>query len=224
MEYRDIAEQVRQSDSYNVLKTVIGAMKGKTFHHGYHILYDLRTLLGGEPKTYLEIGSYCGASACLMLQHQLPTRVICIDPLNLPAAHFGATESQGDVLRYNINRFNKFTREVAIYRNHSTDPDLHEKLKGEKVDILFIDGDHAGNVVINDFVYFHQMVNPGGFIVFDDYLDVVGCPQVRPAVDHICAKIKEHDLPFDQIGLIRNYQNAEPVEFDMLNEFILGRR
>lgn len=171
----------------------------------------------------MEIGSYCGASACLMLKHHLPTNVICIDPLNLPTTHYGVDESQEDVLRFNLEKFNIFNREFVIYKNYSTDLELHKKLEGAKVDILFIDGDHERIAVQKDFINFHGRVNPGGFIIFDDYLDAKHSPEVRGSVDYICEKIKENNLPYEQIGLIRNYQNAKPVEFGMLNEFILKR-
>jgi hypothetical protein len=62
---------------------------------------------------------------------------------------------------------------VEILKNYSNDTNLINKLKANntKVDILFIDGDHTRQAVINDWNNFKDFVNPGGFICFDDYYD-----------------------------------------------------
>jgi hypothetical protein len=49
-----------------------------TFHHHYHILYDIANTFGDKKINYVEIGSYAGGSSCLMLQ-RLNTTVISVD-------------------------------------------------------------------------------------------------------------------------------------------------
>ena len=86
-------EQInKESDSLEQLNKVNS--KIKHFHTDTHILYDIRTFLGQLPKHYVEIGSYTGSSACLMLQHRFNTHVTCIDPLNLPASHFNGNKKE----------------------------------------------------------------------------------------------------------------------------------
>jgi hypothetical protein len=49
-----------------------------SFHHHYHILYDISNIIKKETINYLEIGAYAGASAALML-HNPKVNVISID-------------------------------------------------------------------------------------------------------------------------------------------------
>lgn len=218
----NLNRKFKRSKSYNKLKPITEEIP--TFHHHYHILHDLRNQLGYF-KVYMEIGSYCGASASLMLQHPDRTHVICIDPLNLPKNRFNGTKDQYNTLKDNLDKYKEGTKsEYTIYKNFSNDKELLQKLKDNntKVDLLFIDGDHRYNGVINDFWNYHEFVNPGGFIVFDDYLDHKYCPQVKRAVDDIVKTIQEKNLPYEIIGSLPNYQNAkmEPQQ-ENLNEFIL---
>ena len=54
------------SESLEKNKMIADNMEGTTFHFHTHILYDIRTKLGDGDITYLEIGSYCGASISLI--------------------------------------------------------------------------------------------------------------------------------------------------------------
>ena len=45
-------------ESLNILRDVNSRNKLKKFHEWTHILYGIRTLMGPEIKTYMEIGSY----------------------------------------------------------------------------------------------------------------------------------------------------------------------
>jgi hypothetical protein len=51
-------------------------------------------------KIYTEIESYCGGSACLMLQHDYETELNLIDPLHV-------LPNQSEILTKNILKFNK---------------------------------------------------------------------------------------------------------------------
>ena len=59
-------------------------MSGIAFHSYMHMLYDIRSLMGPDDKTYLEIGSFCGFSCSLMLSHPYDTTLYCIDPFKEP--------------------------------------------------------------------------------------------------------------------------------------------
>jgi len=223
-----VDKQLETSTSYDIFKRIIDEMKGRTFHHHAHILYDIRTLLGDEKKTYLEIGSYCGASASLVIQHPFSTHVCCIDPLNLPHSHYCEKDSQRKVLEDNLERF-KGENSFELFQAYSNDPTLIKQITDRdiEIDLLFIDGDHSRRGVLNDFYIYHSFVKSGGFIVFDDYLDKYSSPQVRIAVDEIVNDITKNNLPYEVIGSLRNYQNAffgTSVSSDFLNEFILYKK
>ena len=56
----------------------------RNFHEATHVLYDLRSFIGERRAKYLEIGSYTGVSASLMLDHPYPTHVTAVDPCVCP--------------------------------------------------------------------------------------------------------------------------------------------
>jgi hypothetical protein len=141
-----IKKQIIESNSNEIVKNISNTMFGKTFHHHYHILYDIRTLLGKEKKVYTEIGTFCGGSTSLMLHHDYETEINCIDPLHV-------LTNQLDILKKNIEKYNKNNYKVNIHQKYSNDINFLNKLSTDnfRTDILFIDGDHTYNGVLNDF-------------------------------------------------------------------------
>ena len=215
-----LEELIKTSNSLDILRNVNKTFNDRKFHEFTHILYDVRTILGEYKKTYLEIGSYVGSSASLMLQHQYPTKIICIDPLVLSPKHFNGSKSQELTLKENIKKNNIYSYEVDINKNYSTDENVIIKLKNEKIDILFIDGDHRYKGVIADWNNYKDLVVSGGYIIFDDYLDWKHSPDVKKAVDDI---VKDLDKSkYKIIGSLPNYQNALAViPIKNSNEFII---
>jgi predicted O-methyltransferase YrrM len=70
-------------DSLDLVLEITKKINNQTFHHHYHILYDIANTFDGEIN-YVEIGCYAGGSACLMLQRP-KTNVVSIDlgkPIN----------------------------------------------------------------------------------------------------------------------------------------------
>lgn len=190
----------------NISKTV------KTFHHHFHVLYDIASLFEG-PINYVEIGCYDGASACLMLQRP-QTNVFSIDT----GTPIPPGQAYGNVLRHNTlgNRF-------EYLQGSSHDPNVLSKLKmsmNGKIDILFIDGGHGYNDVIQDYTMYAGLVKRGGFIVFDDYLDHEFSPEVRPAVDKIVAGTGGD---YEIVGSLKNEIGAFPAEIKESNCFILKK-
>ena len=173
-----------------------------TFHHYHHILWDIAQLYGDKPITYVEIGCYAGASACLMLQRP-NTTVISVD-YGKPILPKIAIEN----INANIQHGNTHTYICGDSRYISTRQKLIDTLKGNWIDILFIDGGHEFQLVIDDFTNYNDLVKKEGFIVFDDY-DVVGCsPEVPIAVDYL-----------DKIGMFVGYKLRERFT----NEYILEK-
>jgi predicted O-methyltransferase YrrM len=202
----------------NIVKNISMNMKGSTFHHHYHILYTLCSLIKKETVVYTEIGTFNGGSLCLMLQHPSKISCVSIDPFHLNRTNVMIVEE--NIKKFNINNY-----EVELTKKFSTDSSLINNLKVRnfQTDILFIDGDHSYKSVIHDFTIFSDFVSEGGFIVFDDYHDSIHSPQVRSAVDDIVTKIKENNLPYEIIGSPLNFDNVYPSELTYLNEFILRK-
>ena len=184
----------------------------KTFHHHFHILYDLGKTFE-RPITYLEIGCYAGASACLMLQ--IPgSAIYCVDG--------GEPISPAEACN-NMSKFNVHGNYFQYVKGNSHSKEIIRKIRRmipQGVDILFIDGGHSFNDVILDFNAYSEIVNPGGYIVFDDYQDWQYSPEVRPAVDKIVSEISGYEV----IGVIKNEVGAKPKEVSDSNCFILKKR
>jgi cephalosporin hydroxylase len=214
----ELKKIIENSDSVNIVSKISNKMSGNTFHHHYHILYDIRTLLGKEKKIYTEIGTYCGGSLSLMLQHDYETEINCIDPLHV-------VQNQEDIVSKNVEQFNIHNYKVNIHKKFSTDFHFISYLKSInfKTDILFIDGDHRFDAVISDFNIFKDFVNPGGYIIFDDYFDSVYSPEVKFAVDSIVTNIDKSE--YSVIGTFPNIHKAHDLSnMSMLNEYILQKK
>jgi hypothetical protein len=97
-----------------------------------------------------------------MLQHPLPIQCISIDPFHLDRTNIS-------IVKENISKFNIHNYKVTLTEKFSTDKAFINDLclKGFVTDILFIDGDHSYQGVIDDFNNFNEFVSIGGFIVFD---------------------------------------------------------
>lgn len=214
----ELVNAIKNSNSEQIVNNISKNMHGSTMHHHYHILYDIRTLLGPTKKIYTEIGSYNGGSLSLMLSHDYNTEMFCIDPLHLE-------RTSRSIIEKNIEKYNKNNYKVNILQDFSTDANLLKKLEENnfKTDILFIDGDHSYDGVIKDFYNFEKFVNPGGYIIFDDYEDFNDSPDVKIAVNNI---VKDIDTTkYDIIGSLDNIKNAHDlIGLKKLNEFILKKK
>jgi predicted O-methyltransferase YrrM len=217
-------------ESLNILRDVNSRNKLKKFHEWTHILYGIRTIMGSDIKTYMEIGSYIGSSASLVLRNPFPTNLICIDPCNLPPSHYGGTKSQDETLLHNIKNNNIHNYNIKLCKKYSNDTILLKQFNdtNTKVDILFIDGAHDYNGVVNDWRNYNGFVNSGGYIIFDDYNDHKYSPEVKHAVDEIVKHIDP--VVYEIIGSPLNtlddvsvgYNNTYGLKYS--NEFILRKK
>lgn len=117
-----------------------------------------------NPKTILEIGT-CDAGTLFIWANIAKNKVITCD-------------IHGN--KYRSEFYNSFPPEnsgckVKTLIGNSHDPEfkvkVEEELQGEKVDFLFIDGDHTEKGVEQDFNDYRCFVRPGGIIAFHDILE-----------------------------------------------------
>lgn len=173
-----------------------------TFHHHYHILFDIASSFESIKKVrYLEIGCYGGASAALVASRP-NTHVISVD-VGRPIPMEYAVES------VNAHKHNSSTFKYIL--GNSCDPqtmyDVHIANDSHQFDVLFIDGDHSRQAVITDYLLYSPLLGCGGFLIFDDYRDAESSPQVRMAVDELISRY--HDC-WEIFGTIPNVFNAHP--------------
>jgi predicted O-methyltransferase YrrM len=199
--------------SLDITRDISTKINNLTFHHHYHIIYDvLNSYNKSSVVNYVEIGCYGGGSACLALQRP-NTNVISID-LGDPIPK--------NIVIENTTKLNIHNNKYIYLQGNSQTYEMVNQLKHEidNIDLLFIDGDHFYQGVINDFMLYHDLVNTGGYILFDDYNDAEHSPEVKLAVDDI---IKSHLDAYDIIGTLPNTLGARPEEMQSGNVFILRK-
>jgi cephalosporin hydroxylase len=120
-----------------------------------------------KPKVVLEIGTANGGT--LFLFTRVASQMPIIISIDLPGGRFG-----GGYPKYKTYLYKQFAKQGRIYllRRDSHDPKTLEEVKsildGQKVDFLFIDGDHSYNSVKQDFEMYSPLVKEGGIIAFHD--------------------------------------------------------
>lgn len=201
-------------ESLLLTQNISNAINNQTMHHHYHVLYDIaQTYPSEQHLNYVEIGCYAGGSACLMLQRP-KTHVISID-LGTPIPE--------SIVRNNVERLNPNKNSFDYLQGNSQTHQMVTRLKNiiSKVDILFIDGDHSYQAVINDFMLYSGLVKPGGYIVFDDYRDSSIVHNTSKAVDDIVDNQKSR---YNIIGTLPNKFGARPIEKKEGNDFIIQKK
>src|SRR6185437_13459100 len=91
-------------------------------------------------------------------------------------------------------------QKLKLLRGDSHDPKMLaaiEKILGdEKLDLLFIDGDHTYEGVRRDWEMYSPLVAPGGLVVFHDiaeHTSVIEC-QVKPLWDELKDKYETQEF------------------------------
>ncbi|MDP3836951.1 MAG: class I SAM-dependent methyltransferase [bacterium] len=120
------------------------------------------------PRIVLEIGTATGGTLFMLAKAAAPdAKIISID---LPFGRYGA-----GYLKYRIPLMQAFassnqTLELLRLDSHSQETinELKEIIGDEKIDFLFIDGDHSYEGVKSDFENYYPLVKPGGLIAFHD--------------------------------------------------------
>jgi predicted O-methyltransferase YrrM len=96
-------------ESLDIVEKISNEMEENTFHHHYHILYDLSKEFNIQSINYVEIGCYAGGSSCLMIQKP-NTNVISID-LDQPTS--------SDIVKRNVDKFNKLSNPYTYLQGNS---------------------------------------------------------------------------------------------------------
>lgn len=200
-------------ESLTLTQKISAEINEQTFHHHYHILYDIATSYDSlKNLTYVEIGCYAGGSACLLLQRP-NTTVVSIDL---------GTPIPPEIVHQNVLKLNKHNNNYVYLQGNSQSNEMLDRLKEHvtEIDLLFIDGDHSYQGVINDFLLYNELVKTGGYIVFDDYNDWEHSPEVKSAVNNL---IQEHSSTFEIIGTLKNVYKARPESYVDGNVFIIKK-
>lgn len=128
----------------------------------------LTTLKKAQPRVVLEIGTEKGGVLFLLAQ-TLPKNVVIIS-LDLQGGRFGGGYPSWKISIY--KSFAKNEQKIHLVRANSHDKKTLKKIKsilnGNKLDFIFIDGDHTYNGVKLDFEMYGSLVKKSGLIAFHD--------------------------------------------------------
>lgn len=151
-----------------------------------------------------EIGVWKGDFAAVLLEKLEPNVLHLIDPWQFqpqfPKRLYGGlvARDQAAMDRLHKSVVARFANrpEVRIHRQASVDA-MHD-LPDASLDVVFVDGDHSFEAVLQDFVPAHRKVKSGGYICGDDWnwKDEQGRTSVREAV---LAYLQMHPVDFVHI-------------------------
>lgn len=146
-----------------------GYMRVKTLQIPSEITRLAKAVQALKPRIILEIGAASGGTA-LIWSHLASERVMTCDLQDMthqaplftrfppPGSSCKVTLLSGD------SHDSSFKSRVA------------KELNGEKVDFLFIDGDHTEQGVTADYNDYKEFVRPGGLIAFHDIIELQPLP------------------------------------------------
>jgi len=147
------------------------------FHEWLEILAETK------PRFGLEIGTYEGGSACLMLE-ALPKlkRLVTVDIVDRGPGLPPETAPYRDRMRFVQGDSHTLTTRDAVVR----------ALGGKPLDFAFIDGHHAYESVTSDFFLYAPLVRSGGLVALHDINSVhVGYDHTAGVArfwDELCAR------------------------------------
>ena len=131
--------------------------------------------LKDKPIKYLEIGAFHGANVISVAQSyglHPDSKLYCIDPwINYDEypeyKEHGTQENNYKTFLNNIQNNNLLDKTV-ILKGFSSDE--IPKFQDNMFDIIFIDGNHEPEYVLEDAVLSFPKLKIGGYMVFDDYV------------------------------------------------------
>ena len=147
-----------------------------------------KLIQAAAPKRSLEIGTNYGGTLFLLCTLSPPgASVISVD---LPAGQFGGGYPRRKMPLY--RRFPRNGQQLHLIRGDSHTPETLDRverlLTSDKLDYLFIDGDHTYDGVKRDFEMYSPLVRSGGMIAFHDI--VVHTKEKSCEVDRFWNEIK----------------------------------
>lgn len=134
-----------------------------------------------RPKRILEIGTARGGALYLWTQAaQDDATIISVD---LPFGEFGGGYLPCRIPFYQAFAKKSQTLHLVRENSHSiqTLKTVEALCEGEKIDFLFIDGDHTYEGVKQDFEFYAPLVREGGLIAFHDILPRKDIPEIQVA-------------------------------------------
>lgn len=150
-----------------------------------------------KPKRVLEIGTAKGGTLWIWCQLCDPEALIV--SVDLPGGDFGGGYTDEDLPR--LASYPTAPQRLKLIRGDSHQPEMLEAVKkvfgDEKLDLLFIDGDHTLEGVTQDWEMYSPLVKTGGLVLFHDIVDhskTAPTCQVKPLWDRLKENYEHHEF------------------------------
>lgn len=135
---------------------------------------SIQQLIGmyGAPRTVIEIGCFEGLTTFglteMMVQQNPKYKHYAIDPYDMSDdLPLDVLNEAGQLFMSNLEEF-KYKDNVEFIHDTSWNGLLKLLHRGVKADLIYIDGDHRAETVLNDLVLAFGLVDVGGVILCDD--------------------------------------------------------
>ena len=135
---------------------------------------SIQQLIGmyGPPRTVIEIGCFEGLTTFglteMMAQQNPNYKHYAIDPYDMSDdLPLDVLNEAGQLFMSNLEEF-KYKDNVEFIHDTSWNGLLKLLHRGVKADLIYIDGDHRAETVLNDLVLAFGLVDVGGVILCDD--------------------------------------------------------
>lgn len=166
------------SNLYQIIQSSYSRLRYPSVWNGFSIKSHLTSVeritllrLTQRPSIQicLEIGSYLGASAYFisagLLKKKCDVKLLCIDTWNNDAMSEGVWDTYSEFSK-NTQPFSQF---ILPIRGFSTEVVEQVRLHTQRIDLLFIDGDHSYDAVKTDWETYKWFMKPGSIVVFHDW-------------------------------------------------------
>ncbi len=157
----------------NFLPDYMATFEGTTYRTAQHWLRNIPVHeFEGRPIKYLEIGVHYGAnllSVCDTYARHPESRVVAVDPWedydDYPE-YKGTQDSTYATFLQNVERSGHKDK-IEVVRGYSRD--VVPTYEDSSFDIIYIDGNHEPEYVLEDAVLSFRKLKPGGYMIFDDF-------------------------------------------------------
>ena len=125
-----------------------------------------------QPIEYLEIGTFYGANVLSVEKTYAnhPNSVLyCVDPWSDYEEYPEYKNQQSSIYSTFISNISKTDNSEKFIVKRGFSNEVVPTLKDNQFDIIYIDGNHEPEYVLEDAVLCFRKLKPGGYMIFDDY-------------------------------------------------------
>lgn len=145
-----------------------------------HSVNFAKQLFFNKPIVAVEIGTYKGENALSILTELNIEKIYLIDPYNNYSEYKDINDAENEA-RKRLQKYNHKIKWVKMFSDDAI------KFIKDKLDFVYIDGNHSYNIVKEDINNYYQLLDKGGILAGHDITSYSGVVQ---AVIEFCSENK----------------------------------